>query len=68
MENSELKQIEKNWILEILNELSNKKEASPFLKPVDPLEFPDYYDRIKTPMDLGTIRVIIFFIYKKTLT
>lgn len=31
------------------------RSAIPFVAPVDPAEVPDYYDVIKSPMDLGTI-------------
>ena len=34
------------------------EEACPFLTPVDPVKLgiPDYFDIIKQPMDLGTIK------------
>ena len=34
-------------------------ESWPFLKPVDKKKVKDYYDRIKTPMDLETIETLI---------
>jgi transcriptional activator SPT7 len=40
----------------ILKKLSNYSDhAYPFLKPVQKREAPNYYDIIKTPMDLGTV-------------
>ena len=35
--------------------LQNHKMSWPFLTPVDPVEFSDYYDQIKEPMDLDTM-------------
>lgn len=42
----------------MIKSLSNDKNAWPFLEPVDPisLNIPDYFDVIKHPMDLGTIK------------
>ncbi|KAG0441576.1 SWR1 complex bromodomain subunit bdf1 [Dictyocoela muelleri] len=42
---------------EILKKLKKNSNAVPFLEPVDPvkLEIPDYFDKIKNPMDLSTI-------------
>lgn len=34
----------------------DKTELKPFLKPVDPVAFPDYLDVVKRPMDLSTIK------------
>jgi hypothetical protein len=44
--------------LTILKQVSKLKDASPFLKPVDPiaLKCPDYLQIIKHPMDFGTIQ------------
>jgi len=44
----------------LLEALINHDCSGPFLKPVDPvaLEIPDYLTRIKTPMDLGTVKVL----------
>ncbi|OQR84952.1 hypothetical protein ACHHYP_12514 [Achlya hypogyna] len=44
--------------LSILKALSSNPKAVPFLVPVDPvaLAIPDYFNVIKDPMDLGTIR------------
>lgn len=41
----------------ILKQLMKLKDATPFLKPVDPiaLKCPDYFNIIKVPMDFGTI-------------
>lgn len=42
----------------ILGKLLNHRVAFPFKKPVNPVELciPDYFDIIKNPMDLGTIK------------
>lgn len=42
---------------EVLQKLKKSAHAAPFLYPVDPqrLNIPDYYDKIKTPMDLSSI-------------
>lgn len=42
----------------IIQDLRKHKMAFPFLKPVDPiaLKIPDYFDVIKEPMDLGTVK------------
>jgi len=42
----------------ILRALVREKYSWPFLEPVDPvaLELPDYFEIIKKPMDLGTVR------------
>jgi hypothetical protein len=44
--------------LEITNELLTHPIASLFAHPVDPkaMDAPDYYDLIKTPQDLGTVK------------
>ncbi|KAI9138386.1 hypothetical protein BKA69DRAFT_1040962 [Paraphysoderma sedebokerense] len=49
---------EKKKLLGILKKLSGRVEAFPFLEPVDPvkLNIPTYFDIIKHPMDLSTIR------------
>ncbi|VDN31210.1 unnamed protein product [Gongylonema pulchrum] len=52
----------------IMNELFTKKCKSftwPFLEPVDVegLKLEDYYDIVKNPMDLGTIRLASFFLF-----
>jgi len=41
----------------ILDDLIHHKNGWPFLQPVDPvaLKIPDYFDKIRYPMDLGTI-------------
>lgn len=41
---------------DLLQELIRHQEAWPFLKPVDKKLVPDYYDVIRNPMDLSTIR------------
>jgi len=42
----------------VLDQLMNHKHSWLFDKPVDPekLDLPDYFDKIKQPMDLGTVR------------
>ncbi|XP_054724441.1 nucleosome-remodeling factor subunit BPTF-like [Uloborus diversus] len=42
-------------IRRLLKTLMAHKHAWPFMKPVDPLEAPDYYKVIKEPMDLKTV-------------
>ncbi|KAI8643214.1 Bromodomain-containing protein [Parasitella parasitica] len=48
---------ERNWCLQTIKSLRKHKRAIAFLEPVDPIVFkiPDYFDIIKSPMDLGTI-------------
>lgn len=43
---------------EMVRELLKHEDAWPFAKPVDPvqLNIPDYFDIIKHPMDLGTVK------------
>lgn len=49
----------KNRLLEfmksILSELQSHAAAWPFMEPVNASEVADYYDVVKTPMDLSTI-------------
>lgn len=50
-----------NWCHTVLREITKKANQSfiwPFLQPVDPvaLGIPDYFDVVKHPMDLSTIR------------
>ena len=40
----------------VLNDLMRHQMAWPFLKPVDPMHVPGYYDVIKDAIDLGTIK------------
>lgn len=50
---------ERDWAelcLELLNTIYHKKDAVPFREPVDIIEYPDYYQVIDTPMDLGAVR------------
>ncbi|KAI5173836.1 hypothetical protein PAEPH01_2060 [Pancytospora epiphaga] len=46
------------FCINILNKLKRNQNAGPFLKPVDAvaLGIPDYYEKIKEPMDISTIR------------
>lgn len=65
MTEGENKQVEENSTLkkelsickEIIQKLRKSTHAAPFLYPVDPqrLNIPDYYEKIKNPMDLATI-------------
>lgn len=53
------------YCLQLLKELQSKRHyeyAWPFYKPVDVegLQLHDYYDIIKTPMDIGTVRVRLY--------
>lgn len=42
----------------LLNRLKRNSNAGPFLQPVDPiaLGIPDYFEKIKNPIDMGTIK------------
>jgi len=44
--------------LEILDDLMNSYLAAPFCEPVDPVKYhiPDYFVKIRKPMDLGTVK------------
>ncbi|GAN08877.1 hypothetical protein MAM1_0228c08395 [Mucor ambiguus] len=48
---------EKKWCSQTIKSLKKHKRAVAFLQPVDPVLFniPDYFDIIKSPMDLGTV-------------
>ncbi|CAL8120037.1 unnamed protein product [Orchesella dallaii] len=48
---------------EVLPSLLELGDAKFFMKPVDPASFPDYYDIVKYPMDLGTIRARLENLY-----
>ena len=48
---AELKECKK-----ILRDLLNHPSAWPFARPVDIIKYPDYYNAITRPMDLGTIK------------
>jgi hypothetical protein len=39
-----------------LDKISAFDYAAPFLYPVDPVMYPSYYEKIKKPVDLSTIR------------
>lgn len=50
---------ERNWIdecKEILLMILNQDDSIPFREAVDPEQFPDYYQIIDQPMDLGRVR------------
>ena len=49
----------RNFFRTVLHVLYKEKRFSMFCKPVDPEAVPDYYDVIKYPMDLETIRMKI---------
>ena len=42
----------------MINKLLNDQYADPFAQPVDPvaLGLPDYFEVVKTPMDLGMVK------------
>ena len=40
----------------VLEQLRKEKRYTPFWRPVDPEETPDYYEVIRNPIDLETIR------------
>lgn len=44
-----------NELRRLLYQVQNHKQAWPFINPVNKDEVPDYYNVIKTPMDLATI-------------
>ncbi|EKX37979.1 hypothetical protein GUITHDRAFT_77648 [Guillardia theta CCMP2712] len=46
-----------NALLKLLGRLTRQETADPFLEPVDPVEMGilDYFNVVKSPMDLGTI-------------
>jgi hypothetical protein len=44
-----------NALTGVLMSVRQHTAAWPFLKPVNPLEVPDYYDHIKYPMDLKSM-------------
>lgn len=50
--------ITKKHLEEVLAKISKNSNAFPFLEPVDPikLNIPDYFEKIKSPMDLSTIK------------
>lgn len=48
----------KKQLEDIITKISKSPNAFPFLTPVDPvaLNIPDYFDKIKNPMDISTIK------------
>ncbi|EDO05457.1 Bromodomain family protein [Babesia bovis T2Bo] len=46
----------KNAILDLLNNLEKQQSSWPFRKPVKQSEAPDYYDIIKNPTDISTMK------------
>lgn len=54
MDPSQIKQLD-----DLLVKLSKNQNAYPFLEPVDPiaLNIPDYFEKIKNPMDISTIKM-----------
>ena len=51
----------------LLNELSKQKNSWPFCRSVDVIQFPDYLNVVKQPMDLATIRKRLDNQYYKSL-
>ena len=53
-----LKETQLKFCSSLLTKLKRNTNASPFLKPVDPiaLGIPDYPEKIKNPMDISTIK------------
>ena len=49
--------LQMKWSMNTVRALKRAHDASPFLKPVDPIQLgiPDYFDVIKQPIDLTTI-------------
>lgn len=49
---------DKNWCQKLLNELFKLSITTPFRLPVDPIRdnAPNYFDVVKNPMDLGTMK------------
>ena len=43
-------------IIEALYALRDKKSSDIFKEPVDATKIPDYYEKIKNPIDLSTIQ------------
>ena len=50
----------RNRCVQLLDELMLQDAAKPFNAPVDAAEIPSYHRVVKTPMDLGTIKVCPF--------
>lgn len=46
----------KTYILDLLNNLEKQQSSWPFRKPVKQSEAPDYYDIIKSPTDISTMK------------
>ena len=40
----------------LINELARNENCAPFIEPVDPKTYPDYYELIKQPIDVKTIK------------
>ncbi|XP_074595391.1 bromodomain and WD repeat-containing protein [Brevipalpus obovatus] len=41
---------------ELLNDMFSQEDSAPFRNPVDPIDYPDYYLVVDSPMDLTTVR------------
>ncbi|OAF69423.1 hypothetical protein A3Q56_02823, partial [Intoshia linei] len=56
--NKTVEQVQLNYMQKVVRTLMKDTNAWPFLKPVDVkgLNLQDYYDVIKNPMDLSTIK------------
>ncbi|KAG5885604.1 hypothetical protein JTB14_024785 [Gonioctena quinquepunctata] len=46
----------KKEAIDIVENLWKSEDSEPFREPVDPQTYPDYYNIVKNPMDLGTVR------------
>ena len=42
-------------LFSMIYKLIEKKTSEIFRKPVDPVALPDYYEKIKNPIDISTI-------------
>ncbi|KAM0677941.1 hypothetical protein BDAP_001421 [Binucleata daphniae] len=58
MQEQQISKTQLKYCEDMLNKISKYQNAYPFLEPVDPvaLNIPDYFDKIKNPMDLSTIK------------
>ena len=57
MEDMQYEDFHNEGIRELLSELTSHDDAWPFMKPVLRSDIPDYYEKIKKPIDLKTIKM-----------